>query len=153
MLLPNGLLGEVNGPWAGGRFNDISVVAASNLLERLWNSCVVGGVLYYVSGDSGYSNSPCVIVPYPKTATMNAAERRFNNRMSAIRVPNEWSFGHVKQLFPFVDYDHDLRLGSMPVGGLYLTAALLTKCHCCLYGCQKAQYFQCPAPELEVCMS
>jgi len=57
---------------------------------------------------------------------MPRAEKDFNRTMSKIRIAVEWAFGHIRHLFPLIDYDHALRLGSMPAGGLYLTAALIT---------------------------
>lgn len=140
VLLPRPLvaewnLAELNGPWAGGVYNDISILHQSNFLSRMFASCYVGGVLYHTFGDSGYANHPCLIVPHPKRAIMPRAEKDFNRTMSKIRrIAVEWAFGHIRHLFPLIDYDHALRLGSMPAGGLYLTAALITNCHVCLYG-------------------
>lgn len=132
VLLPRPLvaewnLAELNGPWAGGVYNDISILHQSNFLSRMFASCYVGGVLYHTFGDSGYANHPCLIVPHPKRAIMPRAEKDFNRTMSKIRrIAVEWAFGHIRHLFPLIDYDHALRLGSMPAGGLYLTAALIT---------------------------
>ena len=150
VFAPNGLFVELDGPYAGGLFNDISMLAYSGLLDRIWDSCHINGELYYIFGDCGYTNDACLVCPYPKaTAHASQEARDFNRRMSKIRVPIEWGFGHVRALFPFVDYPHKLRMDSMPVASYYIIAVFLTNIHCCLYGSETADYFKCPAPKLE----
>ena len=150
VFAPNGLFVELDGPYPGGLYNDVSMLRESGLLDRIRASCYINGELYYLFGDCGYMNDDCLICPYPKaTARASREARDFNRRMSKIRVPIEWGFGRVRALFPFVDYSHKLRFDSMPVGSYYIIAVFLTNLYCCLHGSQTAQYFTCPAPEIE----
>lgn len=130
-------------------FNDISILPAPDLLKRIYDNCVVGNVLYYLPGDSGYSNKCGLIAPYPKTTAMTRGEREFDRAMSKVRVTVEWGFGHIRQLWPLLDREHALKLGSMPVGALYLSATLLTNFHVCLYGADISVYFGAPDPDVE----
>ena len=69
--------------------------------------------------------------------------------MSNIRLPVEWAFGKVSQLWGFIDYDKNLKLYQQQVAKFYLNAVLLTNCHSCLYGCETSLYFGVPTPDLE----
>mmetsp|Transcript_5423 Transcript_5423/g.7992 ORF Transcript_5423/g.7992 Transcript_5423/m.7992 type:complete len:282 (+) Transcript_5423:192-1037(+) len=152
LSLPNGILALMHGPYPGGVYNDLSMLEMSGILEMLWSFTEINGVRYFLYGDRGYSIEPGLIPPFPRASSMSDREKIFNSRMSSVRVSVEWTFGKIKSLFPFLDVAHKLRIGSMPLGSHYLIATLLTNCHSCLYGSESAQYFNCPAPELEYYM-
>lgn len=152
LSLPNGILALMHGPYPGGVYNDLSMLEISGILDMLWSFTEINGVRYFLYGDRGYCIEPGLIPPFPRASSMSAREKIFNSRMSSVRVSVEWTFGKIKSLFPFLDVAHKLRIGSMPLGSHYLIATLLTNCHSCLYGSESAQYFNCPAPELEYYM-
>ena len=138
----------MDGPYAGGTVSDMSMLAQSKLRERVLENCRFDGTIYHLFGDCGYTNHAAVMVPHPKSNAMTAEEKTFNKKMSKVRVSIEWGFGRSRQLLPFVDYEHELKLNNMPVGTHYFCATLLTNCYNCLYGSTAAKSFRCPAPDL-----
>ena len=69
--------------------------------------------------------------------------------MSTIRESVEWGFNKIVQLFGYLDFKKNLKIGMQPVGKYYKVAAILTNCHTCLYGSQTSTFFNCPPPLLE----
>ena len=69
--------------------------------------------------------------------------------MSKIRVPVEWSFGKIVNLFGFLDYSKKNKIYGQAVGADWQICTLLTNCHSCLYGNEVAKYFVVPTPDLE----
>lgn len=98
------------------------------------------GQRYYLYGDLGYPLRRHLIVPF-KGDNLTAAEQQFNSRMSKVRESVEWGFNKVVQLFAFVDFKKNLKMGLQPVGLYYSVAMLLCNCHTCIYGSQTSDYF------------
>ncbi|KAG5189475.1 hypothetical protein JKP88DRAFT_192806 [Tribonema minus] len=69
--------------------------------------------------------------------------------MSKARICVEWGFGKVVQQFAFVDFKKNLKLYLQPIERIYAVAALLTKCHTCLYGSMTSEYFGIMSPTLQ----
>jgi nuclease HARBI1 len=106
------------------------------------------GLPYYVYGDQGYPLLPNLIVQF-RGRNLTDAQKKCNKRMSAVRESVEWGFAKVIQLFGFLDFKKNLKIGLQPVGQYYIVGAILTNCHSCLYGNQTSTYFDCQPPELD----
>ena len=59
--------------------------------------------------------------------------QRFNEAMSEVRVSVEWLFGNIVNYFKFVDFKKQMKIGSSPVGKIYLVCGILQNAHTCLY--------------------
>lgn len=144
VVTPDGIIVEMNGPYEG-RTNDKRMVQESQILDRIarWFPG------YYLFGDRGYDHgNPALQTPF-NGAVITPAQVAYNRTMSNIRLPVEWAFGKVSQLWGFIDYDKNLKLYQQQVAKFYLNAVLLTNCHSCLYGCETSLYFGVPTPDLE----
>jgi len=129
--------------------NDTIMLEKSKIVRRLKAMNARLGTHFYLFGDCGYQPQRYLLTPKPKTARLQPWEKKFNRRMSKVRVSVEWMFGKVTNLWATVDFRKNLKLYKQPVGAIYLIAALLTNCHSCLYGNQAARYFDVPTPDLE----
>ena len=56
-------------------------------------------------------------------------------------------YGH--NFFKFLDFKKDLKIGSSPVGKMYIVCALLHNAMTCLYGNTTSTYFDCEPPTVE----
>lgn len=142
------MVANLYGPFKGRR-HDSALLAASNLVEKCEQLPVSAtGERYYVYGDLGYPLRRYLIVPY-KEENLTEAEQSFNSRMSKVRESVEWGFNKVIQLFAFLDFKKNLKMGLQPVGKYYIVGTILSNCHTCLYGSQTADYFNLLPPRLE----
>lgn len=103
---------EMYGP-CEGITHDQRMLRESRLLERVLQFCVlsilVGParvlVLFYLFADRGYVHgNPALQVLY-KGAGLQPYKLQYNEDMSKIRQPVEWSFGKIGNLFAFVDFE------------------------------------------------
>lgn len=77
-------------------------------------------------------------------------ERYENGIMTKIRIANEWAYGITENLFKILKWSYGLRIRSNPEHArYYITATILRNAHCCCYGNQTSQYFNCVPPTLE----
>ena len=152
---PDGMIIEMHGPFEGP-YNDQRMYRESGLNARLMLHCaipmLVGHVylvvVFYLFADRGYVHgNPYVQVPY-KGPGLQPYQLAYNNQMSKIRQPVEWSFGKVSKYFAFVDFEKNQKLYLQPVASYWMIATLLTNCHSCLYSNQTSGYFQVPTPDL-----
>ena len=150
-VAPNGLFIEMSGPYAAVT-NDQSMFHRSQLYDRLCQVIVWLNKYVYAFGDCGYQGLHVLLVPHSPKPTMTLRQKRFNRKMSRLRVSIEWSFGKITQLFAFCDYKKNMKLHKQPVGSYWLIATLLTNCHSCLYGNQTEDFFDMPPPSLEYYM-
>ena len=67
--------------------------------------------------------------------------------MASDRECIEWSYGEMKQFFPFLSMKEKLEISSMPSGDTYCTCLLLRNCYNCLYHSKTSLAFDCPPPE------
>ena len=134
VVTPDGIVAHLFGPVVG-RVHDARLFNESGLLPILEEHFNVPAPLgpFYLYGDPAYGLNRWVVCPY-KGAHITAAQEEFNRRMSSVREAVEWAFGKVVNLFAFVDYKKNLKLGLQQVGSFYIVAVLLTNCHTCLYG-------------------
>jgi len=71
--------------------------------------------------------------------------------MSSVREAVEWSFGRLKTLWAFINYDKKMKARNAPIGKIFLVATLLTNCHCCMQprGSQISMFFDLQPPSLD----
>ena len=86
-----------------------------------------------VFGDPVYGISRHIISPF-RGVNLTEQQKRFNTRMSEVRVSVEWGFGKITQHFAYLDFKRDLKVLLQPVAKYYVVGALLINCHTCLYG-------------------
>ena len=79
--------------------------------------------------------------------------RQENFGMASDRECIEWSYGEIKQFFPFLSMKEKLEISSMPSGDTYCTCLLLRNCYNCLYHSKTSLAFDCPPPKLEEYMA
>ena len=66
--------------------------------------------------------------------------------MATCREPIEWQIGRY---WAYVDYRNVLKMRSMPVAQICLTAMILRNAHVCMNGCNTAESFLCHPPAFE----
>jgi nuclease HARBI1 len=72
-----------------------------------------------------------------------------NLQIAKARVTVEWGFGRVKQLFPLIRTQDQLRVLQLPVGSLTICAVFFTNIRSCLDSRnQISDYFNCMPPTL-----
>lgn len=77
-------------------------------------------------------------------------QRRFNIRMSRVRVTAEWMFRDITSTWQYLKTFYSLRVKQQPVGRFYIVAADLTNMRTILRGGgNTSRYFDCPPPTLE----
>jgi hypothetical protein len=140
---PDGLIYHLYGPFEGRR-NDNSLLAHSNLLDRLRTHAPQ----FYIYGDPAYSIHSVLLSPFDN-AKLTPEEQEFNKRMSAVREVVEWGFADVIRLWGALEWVPTQRMFNSAVGIQYRVAVLLTNMHICLYGSETSWYFKCCPPKLE----
>ena len=148
ILLPNGLIEKMDGPFNGQRHSAITWL--SGLLDILKKKFVMNdGSWFCLYGDPGYRNQKFIKVGYKNHHRLNQQQMDFNSKMSALRVHVEYGFGNILQQFAFIDFKKNQKLLLQPQKKYYIVCALLCNCHTCLKGSQIAEYFPCEPPILE----
>lgn len=142
----NGLVAHLVGPVIGAR-HDNRIFQESNLAAEIHRKCTASGRQLYAYGDQGYAVDPYVVSPFRRAR--NALEIGINSAMVPVRLPVEWTFGKISQLFAFVDFSKNQRVGLQPVGVIYRVAVLLTNAHSCLYGSGTSTFFDVQPPTIE----
>jgi hypothetical protein len=127
---PDGIIVSMFGP-VESRRHDSTMLAESRLLQRLEThpAKIFDGKCIY--GDPAFGCSEYVCCPYPMSEP-GSSEAAFNSDMSSVREAVEWSFGRLKNLWAFLQFDKKQRVRQSPIGKMWLVAVLLTNCHTCL---------------------
>lgn len=174
--LPNGLIG-FSAKLQPGRKNDISVqktcgIEKYHVFETLTSS---GSTIHILKednpnttsrsldvssvsmhfdlqlyGDKGMHKCARVVTPFNKNQVrlnQTLPLNEVNERMSAVRVSQEWGIKMVKTLFPLVKEPH--RFWLEPVEYIWKAACILANLHCCFHSNQISQYFNVPPPPIE----
>ena len=144
-MTPDGLIGHIFGAMEGRR-HDGGTLAESGLEEKLESVPELTNQFLYA--DQGYGISKFIITPY-KGAQLTTDQKKWNRKMSQARICVEWAFGEVVELWAFVDFKKNLKIGLSPIGQFYLIAVLLTNCHSTLQPNQTSQLFNLDPPNLE----
>ena len=87
--------------------------------------------------------------PFFRDVPLNPHMQRFNEAMSEVRVSVEWLFGNIVNYFKFVDFKKQMKIGSSPVGKIYLVCGILQNAHTCLYGNIVSEFFNLQPPYLQ----
>ena len=147
VVLPNGLIANLNGPYEGRR-HDATMLNESGLLRDLqavaWANDGTPLCLY---GDPAYPLGIHLQAPF-RNVHITPQMARFNERMSEVRVAVEWMFGCVSNYYKFIEFQKQLQIGLSPVGKLYLVCGILQNAHTCLYGNIVSDYFGVDPPNL-----
>ncbi|KAK6165595.1 hypothetical protein SNE40_022496 [Patella caerulea] len=145
VVLPNGLIANMYGPIEGRR-HDAGMLRESGLLPLI-EGFERNGEPMALYGDPAYPLRPQLVTPY--RGDLTDEQEAFNRSMSMARVSVEWIFGKIVTYWPFIDFKKNQKLYLQPVGLYYLTCALLTNFHTCLYGSEVGNFFNLQPPSLE----
>jgi nuclease HARBI1 len=140
IMAPDGLFINLAGP-VTGRHHDVFLLKKSSVKEHLRAQKV------RVLADSGYpvTDELCSRIKYP----MTPYDDELNLQIAKARVTVEWGFGRVKQLFPLIRTQDQLRVLQLPVGSLTICAVFFTNVRSCLDSRnQISDYFNCMPPTL-----
>ena len=160
-LAPCGLLIDLAGPFEG-RHSDKYMLNCSEICERLraglmWAVENLGaperwpyGNIYFFA-DAGYNRRLGLHVMYskPPGGELNAEQTRVNRTLASTRIVNEWIFGRVCSLFPYVAVKTNMKVERENVGIAFSCAAILTNALTCLEGNATSSYFGITPPTLE----
>ena len=159
-LAPMGLLIDLAGPFEG-RHSDKWMLNVSEICERLKDalSWAVGcgkpaswllGTLYFFT-DGGYNRRLVLhtIAQKPPGGELTAAQERVNKKLSKTRIANEWIYGRIGALWPYVATKINMAIGRGTPGSAFVVAALLTNALTCLEGNNTSKYFNLVPPSLE----
>ncbi len=151
-LAPDGLLVHLGGPQEGKR-HDMGMLKHCELLKamndvKFFKDSRTGEIIVYIYGDQGYSTGDFLIAPYRGTALLSSDDfqKIFNRLMSAIRQPNEWIFGNVKNIWHGVGYRKKNSIFKGFVQQRFELAVLLTNIANCYRPNQTSQYFELSPP-------
>lgn len=87
----------------------------------------------------------------PVRNPLTPREVALNRVLAKLRIPVEWSFGRVRNLWGGVEQMTRVRL--TPIALWWHIAVLLTNCYTCLYGSAVSDYFGVLPPEIEEYLS
>jgi len=146
VVLPNGLIGNLSGPFEGQR-HDSAMLRESGLLQDLQRVAWDGNTPLCLYGDMAYPLNIHLQKAYANARRQE--EINYNIAMNTLRTSVEWIFGEIKNFFKFIDYRKQLKLGLSPVGKWFLICGLLHNARTCLYGNIVTDYFELNPPSLE----
>ena len=70
----------------------------------------------------------------------------FNAPLSSVRISVEWLYGDVINLFKFLDFNKNLKIGMSSIGKMCIVCALLHNALTCLYGNKTSSFFELETP-------
>ena len=127
VVIPNGLIANLFGPMSGWR-HDAALLNNTGIPDHtVTNMNGPDGQHLTVYGDLDYPLTSRVIRPFPGQ-NLSEEQQAFNTAMSKVRQSVEWEFGKVVPMWPFLDFEKNLKLLLSPVGKLYMVV-MLTNCH------------------------
>ena len=146
VVLPNGMIGNLAGPYEGRR-HDSFMLADSSLLQQLQQHAWHNQQPLCIYGDPAYLLSVHLQSPFTG-ANLNPLEERYNQAMSSVGVSVEWLFGLVSNYFKFIDFKKMQRIGVSHVAKVYIICSLLQNAHTCLYGNLISENFNLNPPQI-----
>ena len=147
IVVPNGLIANLNGPFEGRR-HDSTMLRESGVLQELQRVAWRDGEPLCLYGDPAYPLGVHLQCPFRDVA-LNPQMQRFNQAMSEVRVSVEWVFGSILNYYKFIDFKKQMKIGSSPVGKIYLVCGILQNAHTCLYGNIVSEFFNLQPPTLQ----
>lgn len=134
---PDGMILEASGPYAGSN-NDLNMLQYSNTLTNIAQH-LPDEQPYNLIADKIYNIHINGLVSLRQFPTeLQEIEERAAIR---IRIPVEWGFGKVVSLFPFLDFEKNLKIYEREVGVYIIVGVLMTNIHTTLYGSVCSNYF------------
>ena len=146
VVLPNGLIGNLAGPFEGKR-HDSTMLHESGLLTSLEQVAFFNNHPLCLYGDPAYPLGVHLQAPF-RNVEITPERQEFNREMSRVRVSVEWMFGNITNYFSFVDFKKQMKLHLSPIGKIYFVAALLQNAHTCLYGNLVSDFFDLQPPSV-----
>ena len=149
LLFPNGMVGSVF--VAALRHNDNGMVNLSGLSQYLHSLllpyALPSNLLPCAYGDGIFTLLPTII---PRFKRPNDAERRYNIRMSSLRMFEEHIFGDFKTMFPIFHCRHRLRLfeNGVFIRQLIVVCFFVYNCRQC-FSQSRTRLFNVNAPTIE----
>ena len=145
VVTPNGIIANLYGPVEGCR-HDSGMLAYSGLLQQLEQHCYN---LYqepmYLYRHPAYPLHVHLQGPF---SNPTPDQIRYNKAMSQSRVAVEWVFGDTSNLFSFLNFRKNLKIGISSVGKMYTCCALMENPRSFLYGCTTSNFFGLNTPNL-----
>lgn len=134
-ICPQGLFVVVTKA-AQGRRHDMAVALRANMYPKLRRKVRIGHFRGKVYGDKAFARRVPVYTPFNPADTQ--LKRRFNRRMSSVRISSEWGFKVVRGLWPSTKYVARQKIlqgrrGNLPGKNLY-NCIFLTNLHSCHQG-------------------
>jgi len=146
--LPNGMIMDMTKAFSGRR-SDLRTLRVSNINGRVRDAQVRNNVQLCMYGDSIFPVLTHVRRKH-KNHPNTAAQSLQNQVMKKARVTIEWDYGRILELWGYVDWRKNCKIlgKGANISKVYLVCALLPNMHCCLYGCETSNYFNCEPPSL-----
>lgn len=147
VVLANGLIVDVFGPRSGRR-NDLHLLGASNINQKMQNAQAGNQQQFVLYGDNIYVVRSHIRRPH-RDLHLTPLQALQNQVMTKMRIAIEWAFNKVKTLWKYVKTLRLCRVGSkgIRIGQVFQVCVLLTNMHSCLSENLTASYFdhQCPS--------
>ena len=126
VVLPNGLIGNLAGPFEGKR-HDGTMLNESGLLTNLEQVAFYNYHPLCLYGDPAYPLRVHLQAPF-RNVELTPEMREFNKEMSRVRVSVEWMFGNITKYFKFVDFKRQMKLHLSPIGKDLLHGCIIAEC-------------------------
>ncbi len=132
--MPNGVC-LVWGAW-GGTEHDATMLAESGVLETLRQIAEHLSADFTGFGDSVYPLHSFMqrILKAPPGGSLSPLQRCHNAVMARFRIVIEQCFAETSKTWALLQHRHNLLLGSMQVGKMFLVAMVLFNLRSLLYG-------------------
>jgi len=144
--LPNGMTYHAWGA-ISVRHNDMYSLRHSGINDLTAQQQLHNALQYFIYGDSAYMTLDTSHIRARHNYAINTVRETLENKsMSSCREQIEWDYGEMGRFFPFITMDNVLKLSSMPVKKIYLTAMILRNALNCFRPGITSQYFNLPPP-------
>jgi len=151
--LPNGMTYHAWGA-ISVRHNDLYSLRHSTINDLIADEQLHHLLQYYIYGDSAYMTLDTTHIRARHNYDPNTVRENLENKaLSSCREVIEWDYGDMGNFFPFLKMENVLKLSSMPVKKIYLTAMILRNSLNCFRPNQTSQYFNLPPPSFDAWIS
>ena len=131
VVLPNGLIANLAGPFEGKRHHS-TILHESGLLASLQQIAFHNNQPLCLYGDPAYPMGVHLQAPF-RNSDLTPEMKEFNKAMSAVRLSVEWMFGNITKYFSFVDFKRQMKVNLSAIRKIYCVATLLQNAHTYLY--------------------
>ena len=107
VLLLNGLIGNLAGPFEGKR-HDSTMLQESGFLTTLQQIAFYNNHPLCIHGDPAYPLGIHLQAPF-RDRELTPQMEEFNRAMCQVRVSVEWMFGNITKYFSFVDFKRQMK--------------------------------------------